>query len=253
MYFNYNSHKIFYEKFGNKKQVILILPGWGNNRKTFYNIVNNLKDKFTIYIFDYPGFGNSEIPNYDLTVYNYAEMIIRFINEQKIKKPILIGHSFGGRISILLSGYYQIKLKKIILISAAGIKPITNKKKNIKQKIYKTLKKLAILFPTKIKKVYLEKLISIFGSTDFKNLPEKLRKTFINIVNEDLTTYIKNINVETLIIWGENDIDTPLSDAYTINKLINNSKLKVIKKATHFSYLEYPIYITSLLNQFLIN
>ena len=141
----------------------------------------------------------------------------------------------------------------MILISAAGIKPITNKKKSFKQKIYKLLKKLAVLVPKKIRKLYLEKLISIFGSTDFKNLPEKLRKTFINIVNEDLTTYIKNVNVETLIIWGENDIDTPISDAYKMNELINNSKLKIIKKATHFSYLEYPLYIISLLNQFLIN
>ena len=251
MYFTYNSNKIFYEKFGNKKQVIMILPGWGDNRKTFYNIINNLKDRFTIYIFDYPGFGNSEIPNSDLDIYNYAEIIISFMNKQKIKKPILIGHSFGGRISILLGGCYNIELKKIILISAAGIKPIHNNKKNIKQKIYKILKKLSFLFSKKLKEIYLEKLISIFGSSDFKTLPKELRKTFINIVNEDLSKYIKNINIETLIIWGENDIDTPISDAYKMNKLIQNSKLEVIKKATHFSYLEYPLYVNSILNEFL--
>ena len=253
MYFSYNSNKLFYEKFGNGKQVIIILPGWGDNRKTFYNIIKYFKDKFTIYIFDYPGFGNSEIPKLDLTIYNYAEIIISFISEYKIKKPILIGHSFGGRISILLSGYYNIKLKKLILISSAGIKPVGNNKKNLKQKFYKLLKKISFLLPKKIKKIYLDKLISIFGSPDFRSLPEKLRKTFINIVNEDLTLYIKNINTETLIIWGEHDLDTPISDAYKMNDLINNSKLKIIKKATHFSYLEYPLYTISLLKDFLIN
>ena len=59
MYYENGSFKLYYEKYGNEKESILILPGWGDTRKTFYNIISHLKDKYKIYIIDYPGFGNS--------------------------------------------------------------------------------------------------------------------------------------------------------------------------------------------------
>ena len=102
MYIKLDDINLYYEKYGNKKQEIIILPGWGDNRKTFYYLINYLKDYFTIYIIDYPGFGNSKFPDKDLTIYDYKEFIIKFIKKLKIKNPIIIAHSFGGRITSLL-------------------------------------------------------------------------------------------------------------------------------------------------------
>lgn len=250
MYFNYLSSKIYYEKIGNSNKTLIILPGWGDNRKTFSSIIKKLKDKFTIYIFDYPGFGNSSIPNKDLTIYNYAEIIIAFMNKNKIENPHIMGHSFGGRIILVMNGYYNIKFQKILLISSAGIKPKSKKKKNIKQRIYKLLKIIGKILPRKINTIYQNMLISIFGSNDYKSLTPELRRTFINIVNEDLTKYLKNIGSNTLLIWGEDDIDTPINDAIIMNKYIKNSALITIKKATHFCYLEYPSYVISIILSF---
>lgn len=251
MYFNYKENKIYYEKYGNKKQNLIILPGWGDNRKTFYNIIDNLKDEFSIYIFDYPGFGKSPLPKQDLTIYNYAEIIIEFMKQNKIKNPIVIGHSFGGRIIVTMSGYYNINFKKIILISSAGIKPKKNIFQKIKQYSYKLLKKLGRLLPLKTRNKYNKKLISIFASSDYKALPPTLHRTFIKIVNEDLTKYLKYINNETLLIWGEKDQATPIKDAYKMNYLIKNSGLVIIKNATHFCYMEYPMYFKIILNKYL--
>lgn len=251
MYFTYKYTKIYYEKYGNSKKVLLIFPGWGDNRKTFNKIINDLKEDFTIYIFDYPGFGNSNIPYKNLTIYDYAEIFIKFIKENKIKDPMVIGHSFGGRLIITMAGYYNIKFKKIVLISSAGIKPKKTLLQKIKQKIYKLLKKIEIIFPYKKRKKYKNFLLKHFASSDFLALPPTLHKTFINIVNEDLTKYLKNIKIETLIIWGENDESTPIKDAYKINKLIKSSGLIVIKSASHFCYLEYPGYIKVILDEYL--
>jgi pimeloyl-ACP methyl ester carboxylesterase len=71
---------IYYQKYGNKKQVILILPGWGNTRETFNNIINYFKENYTIYILDYPGFGKSKTINKELTIYDYASLINEFIH-----------------------------------------------------------------------------------------------------------------------------------------------------------------------------
>ena len=70
MYFKTNDISLYYEKYGTSQDTILILPGWGNNRTTFFNIINYFKDSYSIYIIDYPGFGNSPIPQKDLTIYD---------------------------------------------------------------------------------------------------------------------------------------------------------------------------------------
>ena len=78
-----------------------------------------------------------------------------------------------------------------------------------------------------------------------------MQKTFIKIVNEDLTNYLSNIDEETLIIWGEQDNETPLKDAKIMNNLIKNSGLITINNAHHFCYLEYPYYINTILDKFI--
>ena len=78
-----------------------------------------------------------------------------------------------------------------------------------------------------------------------------MRETFKNIVNEDLKKYLKKINNETLILWGEIDKDTPLKDAYKIKKEIKNSALIILKNATHYSYLNYPILVNNIIYEFI--
>ena len=249
MYYIYNDIKVKIYKYGNKNKVLLILPGWGNTTKTFYNIINHFKEKYTIYTLDYPGFGKSPIPTKDLTIYNYADLIINFLKDNKIINPIIIAHSFGGRITTLLTGYYKINISKLILFDIASIKPKKSIKTKLKEKIYKSIKKLINILPNKEK--FQNKLINYFGSTDYKSLPPTMHKTFINIINEDLTKYLKYIQSETLLIWGEKDQDTPLKDAYKMNNLIKESALIIYPNASHYSYLDYPILTNNIINEFI--
>ena len=77
-----------------------------------------------------------------------------------------------------------------------------------------------------------------FGSSDYANVSNIMRETMVKSINEDLSNHIKNINKETLIIWGENDTVTPITDANYIEKNIKNSGLVVLKNCGHFSFLE---------------
>ena len=65
-----------------------------------------------------------------------------------------------------------------------------------------------------------------------------MKKVFVKIVNEDLTPFMGAITQPTLLIWGENDATTPLSDAKIMNKLIKDSGLVVLKGAGHYSFLD---------------
>ena len=246
--FKYKDIEIYYETYGNSKKNILILPGWGNTRETFLNIINLLKDKYKIYIIDYPFFGNSPLPNKELTIYDYSDLIHNFIKHNHINNPIIIAHSFGGRIASIISN--KIKVNKLILIDVAGIKRF-NIKIFIKTRIYKSLKLLTYLLPKCIQVNIRNKLIKRFSSTDYLNIPSIMKKTFQNIVNEDLRKYYKTINVETLIIWGEKDLDTPLKDGLYLNKVIKNSALIIYKDSNHFSYLDDSYLTNKILEKYL--
>ena len=138
MYFNLNkTDKIYFEKIGNSNKTILILPGWGNTRETFKYITSYFSKDYTIYIIDYPGFGNSPTINKELTIYDYAQIINKLIKKEKIINPIIIAHSFGGRLSAILLGKYNLKVEKIILIDVAGIKRRKTLKQFLKEKTYK--------------------------------------------------------------------------------------------------------------------
>lgn len=237
MYFIYKDFKLYYNKIGTGNQNILILPGWGNTRETFRYIIDHFKEKYTIYIIDYPGFGNSPIINKELTIYDYAGMINKFINKNNINDPIIISHSFGGRITAILINKYNIPAKKIILIDVAGIKRF-NIKIFIKQKIYKFIKIMINLLPLKYRYIIYKKTFNYFSSNDYKNLPPNMYKTFKNIIKENIKNHYKKIKTGTLIIWGKNDKDTPIKDAYLLNRIIKSSKLIIYKNSGHFSYLD---------------
>lgn len=246
-----NDFNIYYEKIGTGKENIIILPGWGNTRPTFEYMIGSLKNNYTIYIIDYPGFGNSSFPNRDLTIYDYADLMKNFINILNIKNPIIITHSFGTRIALILNSKLKIKFKKLIIIDGAGIKKKRNIFFKVKQSSYKLLKKIGNILPKKIKNLYIKKLINIFGSEDYKSLNDNMKKTFSNIVNEDLSYLLKDVKSETLLIWGEKDYDTPLCDAIKMNSIIADSGLIIIKNGTHFSYLDAPFYINKIIIEFI--
>ena len=136
-------------------------------------------------------------------------------------------------------------------MDVAGIKRKIDLKTKFKNKLYKILKKIGNILPKKIKAKYLSYLFNKFSSDDYKQLDKRLLKTFQNVIKEDLTNFYSKINLETLILWGEFDLITPLKDAYKINKLIKNSYLIIIPGTTHFPYLEQKYLTAKIIYEYL--
>ena len=107
------------------------------------------------------------------------------------------------------------------------------------------------LLPKNKREVFTKKLLKIFGSKDYQSLPNGMHQTFKNIVNENLKYYIKDIESETLIIWGEKDQATPLKDGIKFNSLIKDSALIIYPNRGHFSYLEEPYLTNKIIENFI--
>ena len=233
---------INYEYFDNKSKTSLVfLHGWGQNIKMMESLAKPFCKKYNVLIIDLPGFGESKEPKEVWSIYDYSEMVNELLKELKIKNPILIGHSFGGKISLA----YAIKYnpKKIVLLASPYKKNI--KKPTLKMKIYKTVKKIPLLNK-------LEGFVkNHVGSTDYKNASEMMKKILVNHVNLDLTEEVKNIKCPTLLIWGTNDNAVSYEDGKTLEKLIPNAGLVTYEGCTHYAYLERLDQTIRVLNSFI--
>lgn len=245
--------KINYIKKGTGKTVLL-LPGWGTTIDTYATLINSISSYANIYCLDMPGFGKSEEPNVPWDLNDYVNFIVEFIKKQEINELDLIGHSNGGRIIIKLMSKQNLdfKVNKIILIGSAGIVHKKTLSQKIKIKFFKLCKKV-VSFKL-IKSIFpnlLEKMKNSFGSDDYRNASPVMKQCLVKLVNEDIREYLPNINVPTLLLWGENDTATPLSDAIIMEKLIPDAGLVKIENCTHYVFLEKAYYVNTIIKNFL--
>lgn len=232
-----NGLNINYDVSGEGMPVIL-LHGWLCSLDTMKPIANVLQN-FKVYNVDLPGFGKSDMPEKPFNTNDFGDFLEGFIKGLKIENPILIGHSNGGRTIINYAGRNLGKVKKIVLIDSAGIKPKRKLGYYIRIYTFKFLKKFLGIFPdVEMFNNIRQRVLGKFGSSDYKNSPEILRKTMSIIINEDQTEILKNIKAPTILLWGENDTDTPISDAKIMEEMIQDASLIEIKGAGHFSYLD---------------
>lgn len=254
MNINIRNININYSKDGNSEKVLLLLHGWGSNITLFNNIICAMCENFTVYAIDMPGFGKSEEPKIAWCVDDYVNCIIEFIQKMNIKELSILGHSFGGRVIIKMCNVKDLpfKIQKVVLVDSAGILPRKSYRKKIKIGFYKMSK--CIVNNSIVRKIYpeaLEKLKSKSGSPDYKNATPIMRETLVKTVNEDLTHLLKDITQPTLLIWGDKDEDTPITDAQKMEQLIPDAGLVTIKGAGHYSFLEQPYLVNNVLNVFL--
>lgn len=230
---------INYTQYGQGKDIIL-LHGWGQNIEMMKPLGDRLSNNFKITILDLPGFGESNEPLFPWTLDDYKEMLELFLKELKIEKPIIMGHSFGGRLAINFSSSNIIE--KLVLFGS----PIRPEKStaSLKVKTLKTLKKLPGM------SALAEEMKKYIGSRDYKQATPIMRQILVNTVNKDLTKIAQQIKEPTLIIWGDNDTEASIDDAKILEQIINDAGLIIIP-GTHYAYLENINRVINILNNFL--
>lgn len=230
--------KINYKQYGNGKDIIL-LHGWGQNIAMMEPLGNELSNNNRITIIDLPGFGLSEEPLEAYSVSDYVEVVHDLIEELNIKKPIMIGHSFGGRVTICYASKYDVE--KIVLFGSPCVR---HEVKSRKSQVFKIMKKAKVFNPI------LNTLKKHMGSVDYRNATPRMRDVLVKTVNEDLSGYAKKIKCPALLIWGESDEAVPVSEAKELDELLENSAL-IILPGTHYCYLENLGQVVNILKNFI--
>lgn len=231
---------VAYQVSGNGPQPVVMMHGWGCRASTMQLPADAATTAATtVYNLDLPGFGDTPEPQEVWDVYRYAEFVRRFCSELGLQKPVLIGHSFGGRLAIILAA--TMPVSKVILIDAAGIKPRRSLKYYFKVYSFKLAKRLAPIFMgRKAAERWIERKRKSAGSADYSAASPRMRAIMSKVVNQDLTHLLPKISAPTLLLWGERDTATPLADARRMEKLIPDAGLVSYPEAGHYSFLERP-------------
>ncbi len=208
---------------------ILFLHGYLSSGKSFYNQLSYFSRDFEVFAPDLKGFGGNLDMPYPYSLNDYVDEVAEYIYKEGIKKPHVVAHSFGGRITIKGVATKTLDFNKIVLTGSAGLKPKNTLRKRVNKMCFNIAKRF-------VKK---EKLTR-FYSSDYLALNNVMKQSFVKIVNEHLDEYLKDIKNQTLIINGDLDKETPLYMAKKLNDNILNSTLLVFKGCSHFCFLDKP-------------
>lgn len=245
-----DNHAVEYEGAGTGP-VILLLHGWMQSLHTFDALVPALSISFRVIRLDLPGFGGSEPPKSAWGVGEYARFVRDFCEKLQIQPEIVLGHSFSGRIAAKGTAEGVLRPKKLILIASAGLA----KHKTVRSRLFWIVAKAGkmglFLFPRSVQDRFRRRLYEKAGSEYLDAGP--LKDTFLLVTREDLSEAARKIHVPTLLIWGENDTETPLSDGRRLKELISGARLKILNGAGHFVHQEKPVEVARLISEFLLN
>lgn len=234
---------------GSGSKAVILMHGWGCNHTTLASIERLLTDSFTVYNVDFPGFGDSTEPPSVWGMEQYTTIVEKLVQAEHIDNPILMGHSFGGRVGIMYAS--RNKVAKLVLIDAAGVKPRRSLKYYFKIYSYKTYRRL---LPLLVGRQRADKIIDNYrrrvGSSDYNNASVMMRRIMSRVVNEDLCHLMPKIKCPTLLVWGENDTATPIADARKMERLIPDAGLAVFKGAGHYSFLDDPYRFAAVIRSF---
>ncbi len=232
---------------------VIILHGWGCRASTmnlFEQTVLECCPGTVVYNLDLPGFGSSSEPGDVFGIEDYVRVLETFVRRLNLRNPILIGHSFGGRMSILYSSRNAVE--KVILVDAAGIKPRRSLKYYAKVYSFKMAKRM---LPFVVGRAKAGEIIDQWrgkaGSSDYASASPRMRAILSKVVNEDLTSELPKIKAPTLLIWGEKDTATPLRDARLMEELIPDAGLVSYPDCGHYSFLDRPAQTRAVVESFI--
>lgn len=238
---------------------VCLLHGWGASLDMYPGVIARLSQSHTVYAMDFPGMGKSDEPPEAWCVDDYTDVVTEFLKQMELTETALIGHSFGGRVIAKLiarqkagaEGASPVRFTKIILMDSAGIKPKKKLKARYKTATYKMAK---FIFKCPIMKFlypdYMDHIRKRRGSADYNAASPVMRGTLVRVVNEDLQKELSTITQPTLLIWGENDTTTPISDAHRMKELIADSDIVTVPGG-HFSYIDSPGLVLGAMDAFL--
>ena len=226
---------------------VLLLHGWGSSAHLMHPIALGLADRYRVFNLDLPGHGRSPLPEAAPGIPEQAALVAERIRQEMTPPVSVVGHSNGGRIALYLACEPDTAplIKRLVLISPAGITPVRNWTFYAKRTLARALKAPFALLPAPLADPCLDwlrhsLLWRMLGSSDYRALEGVMRETFVRTVNFYLDDRVHRITVPTLLFWGDRDTAISLQQMRFLESTLPDAGLVILKDAGHYGYLDDP-------------
>ena len=238
MFLQCHGHRVYYETSGSGDP-ILLLHGWGVDSGSLRPIFSYVRDALGMrpVALDFPGFGLSDPPTVVWGAMDFSRLALSLMDKLDLGAADVLAHSFGGRVAITLAARNPERVRRLVLVDSAGLRPPRSAQYRTRVGLAKAVRTVSKALPESGGHWLQKHVLGRIGSTDYRTAGP-MRPTFVKIVNEDLRDLLPSVRSPTLLIWGARDTATPLQAGETMHRLLPGSRLEVLPAAGHFAWVD---------------
>ncbi len=249
------------KKTGKGNQSLLFIPGFASSGDVWNETTAKFEKDFTCYTLTMAGFAGTK-PQADASFKDWEKEIAAYIKNNKIDKPILIGHSMGGGLALAIAADYPELVGKIIIVDtlpclAALSDPNFTSEEN--NDCSATITQLTAMNDEQFRKMQAQAIPRLLADTSMqetviswsmKSDRKTFAKMYCDFYNTDLREKIKNIQCPSLILLESFfvNLKPAIEGQY---KNVKNANMQYASKGLHFIMYDDKDWYFSQLNNFL--
>ena len=248
--------RVYYELSGEGEERVVLLHGWGCSTKLMESPAEALRADHRVLVIDFPGHGESGKPPEPWGVPEYAECLKELLTELGFLPCAAVAHSFGCRVAAWAASEWPEMFTRLVFTGAAGLRPVETEEGRKRAETYQRKKRIArgvekIPLLSSVGERMENRLREKYGSRDYNALDADMRATFVKVINLDLRDRYPRIRQSTLLLWGDEDTETPIRMGREMEKLIPDAALILLEGGSHFAYLEQAARFNTIVHHFL--
>ena len=223
--------------------------GWGHTHRALLPLAESLRRVAPSVLVDFPGFGESPVPPGPWGTEDYADAVAEWLATLPAGRRLWIGHSFGSRVGLQLAARHPDMVQGLFLIAAAGLPPQRSPAARIRftarRWAFRIARSLTPEGPAR------DRLRERFGSADYRQAGA-MRPILVKVVSENLSEVARAVRCPVVLVYGENDRETPPDIGERLRDLIPDAQLHVLRGFDHWNVLtEGQHQLTHRLSEFL--
>jgi pimeloyl-ACP methyl ester carboxylesterase len=233
----YGDGNLFGEAYGEGPIRVVFLHGWSRRGQDFAACATELAHEGVASVaLDLPGFGSSPLPTVAGGARHYAELLAPVLLEMGSDPLVLVGHSLGGRIATVLASRHPELIRAMVLTGAPLVRTSPTSKTPWRYRMIRYWHARGLVGEDRM-----EKARQRYGSTDYRNSSGLLREVLVMMVNESYEEELSSLEVPVVMVWGENDLEVPVSNAVTAASLLHKKHtLRTVAEVGHFLPVQAP-------------
>lgn len=254
--FEFHGHSVsFLATDGNTSTLpMFFLHGWGGNAESWQPLWHALaklspapSPHLSLYALDFPGFGASSPPPTAWQLEDFVHLVIAFLDHLHIPKIVLVGHSFGGRVGMVLAAQYPDRIAELVLLAPAGLRHHRVVKKIVARAAEAGTTTLRLSRLRGVRTFFRLLLHRALGNPEYARTSGVMRQTYQRAVERDLRSFLPAITVPVRIFWGRHDTYVPVGDAAIMERALPSSRVVIFENGRHGIHVSHASEIAAAL------